>query len=275
MGSSIAVIRRTGLGNLFLLAPVLRTMASYGDEVILATRPEWAPAMAALMPEIQVGVGTPPGAIDLDAMTVEGHSDQHRTDHFGELLGVPGPYSDRPLEVPQDWSHPFGFFSDMVIFAPETAHPARQWPAAHACKLGEMLYQPGIALVGFNPDPPIPSSADFRNKFELEDLIGLISLARVVVAMDSAVLHIAAALGIPTLAIFGGVDPKLRIRPQQKVLALSANMECVPCNKNEICKDRFDCLAAISAEQVAAHLDQAAAITERAIVRLPPAGPKS
>ena len=68
--------------------------------------------------------------------------------------------------------------------------------------------------------------------------------------MDSAVLHIAAALRKPTVAIFGGVDWAFRVRPDHPVVIIQARIDCCPCNKKEVCSGCFPCIDAAGPENV-------------------------
>jgi ADP-heptose:LPS heptosyltransferase len=52
----------------------------------------------------------------------------------------------------------------------------------------------------------------------------------VVLAPDSALLHVAGALGVPAVGLFGPIDPKLRTAYHPSVRALKGAMPCVGCN---------------------------------------------
>jgi ADP-heptose:LPS heptosyltransferase len=96
---------------------------------------------------------------------------------------------------------------------------------------------------------------DRRGTLSLTELYGLISASKCVVAMDSAILHIAASLGVPAVAIFSGIDPEYRLNSCSNVIALVADLECRPCNKVEVCDGRYDCLDRISPLNIMRALD--------------------
>lgn len=265
MNQHLVVKRYKGLGNVISLLPVLQKALLRGSKITVVTRPEWAQALAALEDRIHWVTKIDQPIIDLDKMTDSLYPSQHRTDELAQLLGVPGPFSCPRLSVPVAWATPFEHLEGCVVFAPEGGHPSRCWPLDNARRLHSYIQDKMLVLVGLKPNPPIPADIDLRSMLQLRDLFGLLSVAGTIVAMDSAIMHIAAALSIPTVGIFGGIDPCYRIMPDQTVLALQANMTCCPCNKNETCRDNFHCIEAISPDDVAEAIHDAQVITRRTI----------
>lgn len=243
----ISIKRCRGLGNLICLLPVLRKLCIDQAKVTVYTRPEWVDVMAALDPEVRWLASDADGhanAVDLDTLTLDIKPCRHRTDEFGKLLDVAGPYPPLHLNVPEQWSYAFEALSGQVILAPESGHPSRSWPYEKCQTLFEQITDRELILVGLRRDPPIACDIDLRGSLDVQELIGVLAVAGVVVTMDSAVLHIAAALGKPTVAIFGGIDPCFRVAAHQPVVILQAHMDCCPCNKIETCNGLFPCIAA-------------------------------
>jgi lipopolysaccharide heptosyltransferase I len=100
-----------------------------------------------------------------------------------------------------------------------TARASKQWPQANWIALGEGLSQRGLELV-------LPwGTADERARSEsmaaalprarvperapLDSVAGLIAGAQLVVGVDTGLMHLAAALGVPLVAIFAGSKPGL------------------------------------------------------------------
>jgi len=84
----------------------------------------------------------------------------------------------------------------------------------------------------------------------VEGLIETVSTLSVLITPDSGPLHIASALGIPTVAIFGSTSPE-RWLPQDKNISLIySNYECSPCSEygTSICRElkSFSCITSIS-----------------------------
>ena len=81
---------------------------------------------------------------------------------------------------------------------------------------------------------------DFPNamkidRYPLRQSVALLQRCSVLVAPDSSLMHVAAALGLPTLAIFGPTDGRVRTRDYRsvEVLDLSNVMRCIPCWRHE------------------------------------------
>lgn len=288
-------IKRThGLGNVFCLLPVLDELLEEGHQLTVLTRPEWTHAFSILRPRIswQVSADQVPAnqetventedetvrgenqgedqgknqgekVIDLDELTENLVPCEHRVDEFGRLLGIDSVLGPLRLQVPAVWRVPFEKLAGSVVFAPEGGHSSRTWPIEQASQLKDYLADEKLVLVGTSREGEIRCDYDIRGRLQVHELLGLLSVAGAVITMDSAVLHIAAGLGVPTVAVFGGIDPDYRVRPEQKVVVVQARMKCCPCNKNEICADRFDCIKAARASDIAAALTIAKTTREK------------
>ncbi len=259
--------RRHGLGNIICLIPVLDRFYSEGYQVTVITRAEWIHAFSTLRPGYLWSDVCDEEAIDLDEMTSSLKPTLHRTDEFGHLLGLGSPFDATRLEPPALWSNPFSSFRDCVVFAPECGHPARQWPAEKADELKSHLPHRQMILVGQEADTRMACDVDLRGRLDLHELIGLLSIAGVVITMDSAVMHLAAALDRPTVALFGGIEPAYRIRPEQRIVVLQAEMDCCPCNKNETCSQEYACIHTIEPADVARAVGLSSQIERRTIYR--------
>jgi heptosyltransferase-1 len=100
-----------------------------------------------------------------------------------------------------------------------TAQPGKQWPQTHWIALGKALAGAGFDLVlpwgteaerarseriaAALPHARVPKRAP------LDQVAGLIAGAALVVGVDTGLLHLAAALGVPLVAIFAGSKPDL------------------------------------------------------------------
>jgi len=268
-------IKRThGLGNVVCLLTVLDELLEQGHQLTVITRPEWTHAFSVLRPGISWQTQETQEAdqgekvTDLDELTANLVPCEHRADEFARLLGIDSVLGPLRLQVPEVWRVPFEKLAGSVVFAPEGSHPSRTWPIEQASRLKDFLADEKLVLVGTSREGEIRCDYDSRGRLQLHELLGLLSVAGSVITMDSAVLHIAAGLGVPTVAIFGGVDPDYRVRPEQKVVVVQAQMECCPCNKNEICENRFDCIKAARTSDIAAALAIAKKTRERVYFRL-------
>ena len=267
------IIKRThGLGNLVLLLPVLHRLHHLGWDVTLLTRSEWADVFSQLVPDIAVTHQVDPDIrpIDLDLETLAHKPVEHRTLEFARILEVEGPFNAPCLHVPWEWRREFDSFRNAVLFAPEAGHQAREWPQEHSVQFLQKArkdYQ--IVVAGTRTHPPLPADHDLRGLLTLRQLIALLATVKGVISMDSGTLYLAAAIGTPTLALFGGIDPSYRVLPQQKVTVLRTGIACSPCNKEEVCSGAFACLSGIQPEYVLARLETLAKAGARTVCLIP------
>jgi ADP-heptose:LPS heptosyltransferase len=253
MNGPLIMKRTHGLGNVLLLLPVLESLRDRGEGIRLLTRPEWAGAVGALVPGVDVvplDGPAPDGCVDLDAMTMAIRPVEHRTLELARLLGVEGDIPPRKYTVPEAWASPYAHLSGCVVLAPEAGHPARQWPWEHLRELAASLAGSPLVLTGTDPSEALACDLDLRGKLGLKQMLGLLSVASGVITLDSGTLHMGTSLGVPSVAVFGGVNPRFRVRSGQRAITLQADMECVPCDKDETCGGRISCLKSLRATHV-------------------------
>ncbi|MBI3017805.1 MAG: lipopolysaccharide heptosyltransferase II, partial [Deltaproteobacteria bacterium] len=122
----------------------------------------------------------------------------------------------------------------------------KQWKASHIAQFCTHLYKKAnkenlnIVLTGLEKDlefekeirkqTPIPLFS-LVGKTTLRELGALIEKCQSFVSPDSAPLHIAAALGKPTLALFGPTESQKHRPPNDKLLILQEKIDCGPCYK--------------------------------------------
>ena len=268
----VSIQRRHGLGNVICLLPALDYLHSIGCDIQVITNPVWIHTFSRLRPDyswISEISDVDNDIINLDEMTKHKRPSEHRIDEFAHLLNVEAPLPSPHLTIPHLWREPFEPLTGSIVFAPEGGHPSRTWPRGKAAQLKAVLPNQKLVLVGAHPEPNIPCDFDTRGQLELHELFGLLAVADAVVTMDSGVLHIAAALQVPTVAVFGGMNPKFRVRPDQKVVILQTDLPCCPCSKNETCFDRFDCIQAITPQDVGNAIPLARQTDRCVILKIP------
>jgi heptosyltransferase-2 len=72
---------------------------------------------------------------------------------------------------------------------------------------------------------------------------------RLIVANDSGPMHLAAAMGIPLIAIFGSTDERATRPLGRRVRILKHGVECSPCGRRE-CPIDFRCMRDLPVEEV-------------------------
>ncbi len=139
--------------------------------------------------------------------------------------------------------------------------PAKRWfPdrfAAVADKLNES-YSLQIILLGGKADGETAQEVqkmartnliNLTGKTTLREAIYLISQCRLFVSNDSGLMHIAGALSIPTIAIFGSTNHITTSPAGNSFTIVRKDVSCSPCLK-ETCPDDFRCMKLISVENV-------------------------
>ncbi|MDB6002251.1 MAG: lipopolysaccharide heptosyltransferase, partial [Rhizobacter sp.] len=101
----------------------------------------------------------------------------------------------------------------------------------------------------------------------------LIAGAKGVVSNDSGLMHVAAAFGVPQVAVYGSTSPEhtppLNTRAQVLWLKEELQLDCAPCFDRECRFGHTRCLTGVSAQRVEAALDEALVSSAASIVRLP------
>ncbi|MBZ0091014.1 MAG: lipopolysaccharide heptosyltransferase II [Sulfuricellaceae bacterium] len=149
----------------------------------------------------------------------------------------------------------------VAVFCPGAEYgPAKRWPATHFAELAKQLSQSHeIWLLGSGKDAAIGeeiallSNGAARNlcgKTGLGDAIDLLAAADQVVSNDSGLMHIAAALDKPLLALFGSSSPGYTPPLSKKASVLSLNLPCSPCFKRECPLGHLDCLQKLTPQRV-------------------------
>lgn len=83
----------------------------------------------------------------------------------------------------------------------------------------------------------------------MRQLLALLAQCRLIVANDSGSMHLAAALGIPLVAIFGSTDERCTGPLATRVRIVRRGVECSPCGRR-VCPIDFRCMRNLSVEEV-------------------------
>jgi len=156
---------------------------------------------------------------------------------------------------------------DYWVFAPGAEFgPAKQWPLEHwQALLGLIPSAQRLAILGGPRDhafgealaqsaKPGQRVANLCGQTTMAQAIALIAGARLLVSNDSGLMHVAAALAKPQIAVFGSTDPMHSgpINPQAIVRWLK--LDCSPCFQRHCPLTHHDCLRNISPEVLARDL---------------------
>ena len=158
----------------------------------------------------------------------------------------------------------------LVVLCPGAEYgPSKRWPTAHFAALAQSILNAkstaSVVLLGSPSDRAIgnaivSSAASQSRTFNwcgatsLDEAIAIISLCSKVVSNDSGLMHIAAALQVPQVAIFGSSDPNHTPPNSAKASIISLHLPCSPCHQRECPLGHLNCLNQISPERVFAAL---------------------
>ena len=162
------------------------------------------------------------------------------------------------------------------VFAPGAEYgPAKRWPPGHYAELARSLHAAHglpVLLLGSAKEVPLCESIAalapgtcrvLAGATALHDAMALIAASRGVVSNDSGLMHIAAAFGVPQVALFGSTSPEHTppLNPRAQVLWLKheIGLDCSPCFDRHCRFGHTRCLAEIEPARAARALSKALA----------------
>jgi heptosyltransferase-2 len=167
--------------------------------------------------------------------------------------------SDLGLEQPE---------GKLLILCPGAEYgPAKCWPQEYYGKLASRMIDRGWAvwLFGSEKDSEACSGVNavsggrcvnLSGRTTLAQAVDLMSLGDVLVSNDSGLMHVAAALDRPLVAIYGSSDPGFTPPLNQHKEILHLGLDCGPCFKRECPEGDLKCLKGIEVDMVTAAIKQ-------------------
>ncbi len=151
-----------------------------------------------------------------------------------------------------------------IAIQPGARWPTKCWPAQNYAELVRQLAQnfpdARFAVVGSADDQSlgeiISRDAPERilnlcGKTSLPEMMEWLRLCKLMITNDTGPMHVAAALGIPLIALFGPTDPCNTGPYGQLENVLRIDLPCAPCFKSSCSwKNPLECLTAISPQAV-------------------------
>lgn len=189
--------------------------------------------------------------------------------HYARLAEPPGTQVKEPLPQPrlrveapeiEAARRRFGIDGPYGVFCPGAEYgPAKRWP--YFRELAARLQRETVILGSAN-DREAAQGILGRNlvgETSLDEAIALIAGAEHVVTNDSGLMHVAAALGRPLVALFGSSSPKHTppLSPAARVIWLG--VECSPCFERECPLGHFRCMREMTVETVLQEIHNLAA----------------
>ena len=276
--------RRLALSDHFALARRLRT-ANYGSALIMPRT--WKAALAPFLAGIPERIGFAGEArfVLLSDLRFGERKLPRMIDRCGALAlpkGAPLPAEwplpelKVPLAEAQAWRARRKLDDDgrpVIAFAPGAVGPSKRWPVAAYAEVARQLTAQGFSvwILGSPNEAPLaadiarvagPRARDFTSS-DLRNAILALKLAHAAVSNDSGLLHVAAAIGTPSIGIFGPTSPWhwAPLNPLAATIETCAQLPCRPCHKPTCRLEHHRCMRDIPPQQVLAAVRQALANT--------------
>lgn len=144
--------------------------------------------------------------------------------------------------------------------------PAKRWPAQYFAELAQGLAAHGCAVWLIGSPNDRQAGADIeraaggicRNlcgETTLEEAIDLLAACSLVVSNDSGLMHVAAALGRPLIALYGSSSPAYTPPQSAEARILKLDIPCSPCFQRVCPLGHFNCMMQLTPDKVLAAVD--------------------
>lgn len=145
--------------------------------------------------------------------------------------------------------------------------PSKRWPEVYFADVAKQKLADGwdVWLFGAAGDQPLIDTimaatqnqcVSFAGRTELAETIDLVSLTSGIVTNDSGLMHIAAALNKPLVAIYGSTSPDFTPPLSAQAHILKLNLECQPCFKRDCPLLHHRCMRDLLPAQVLAEMNK-------------------
>lgn len=142
--------------------------------------------------------------------------------------------------------------------------PAKRWPTARFASVARAALTRDwqVWLLGSGKDKSLadeiavaaPGSINLCGKTSLAEVVDLLAYARHAVTNDSGLMHIAAAVGTPLVAVYGSSSPGFTPPLSEQAVIESLKLPCSPCFKRECPLGHTGCLHNLEPARVLQHI---------------------
>jgi heptosyltransferase-2 len=145
--------------------------------------------------------------------------------------------------------------------------PAKRWPETYYADIANAKLEAGwhVWIFGSPKDRDVSERimqltkhrcVDLAGRTKLEEAIDLLALATTVVSNDSGLMHIAAALKKPLIAVYGPTSRDFTPPLSQNAVILSEKLECQPCFERICPLKHHRCMLELKPSSVLAALSE-------------------
>ncbi len=184
-----------------------------------------------------------------------------------DLSDIPNPSLCVSMEIVKQVTSKFSVYpSDHVLGLCPGAEfgAAKQWPVEHYAEVARKYLANGgqVWLFGSANDQETCKQIvheiqgdkelikDFSGKTSLQEAVALLSLTSQVVSNDSGLMHVAAALGRPLVAVYGSTSPGFTPPLTTEAKLVRLGLDCSPCFERTCPYGHYNCLKELSPKLV-------------------------
>jgi heptosyltransferase-2 len=170
-----------------------------------------------------------------------------------------------PAAASAAWRQSRGLNGDsrqVVALAPGAVGPSKRWPASAYAALTRRLMATGASVwvLGGHAEKALAAeiigdtAARDLTGTDLRDAILALASATAAISNDSGLLHVAAALGVPTVGIFGPTSPWhwAPLNPLAATIETKSALDCRPCHKPVCRLGHHRCMREIGIDEILA-----------------------
>lgn len=154
---------------------------------------------------------------------------------------------------------------------------AKKWPTEYYAKVAEQKIMDGWQVWIFGSKNDFPVGETIRNllpkelqealynlagQTNLAQAIDLLACANAVITNDSGLMHVAAALDKPMVAVYGSTSPQFTPPLSDEVAIVRLGLSCSPCFKRTCPFGHYNCLKQLQPELVESALDKLIAVKQ-------------
>ena len=185
-------------------------------------------------------------------------------------------WPETPVEFPLKFSpSPAPGMPPRVAMVPAARWPTKNWPVPFFATLAWELARRGVTVYLFGSASQEPLCVQIKEQASghpaihvlaghtsLPQLGALLNRCELAITVDTGPMHLAAALGVPVIALFGPTDPVRTgpYGPRHRVLLAPGDLHCRPCFSDQCSRGDLACLRNIFPSRV---LNEALRILER------------
>jgi ADP-heptose:LPS heptosyltransferase len=174
--------------------------------------------------------------------------------HLRWLAGNPDLPATEAVPAIRLQDSPSGHKQRRIALHPGSGSAIKNWPIHNFVHLAQRLKSDGFSLLWIagpaEGRADSPADAELLRDIPLVDLAHELAACSLYIGNDSGITHLAAAVGIPVIAIFGPSDARIWAPQGAHVEVVKRNFPCAPCHPGGKTQCDRQCIEAITVKEV-------------------------